>query len=236
MLKIPKPSKRKINYQLRLFSRKVGIKRPEEFKIKISNTEKGRKQSPEWIQNRIKARTLNNKWHPSKEALIHMSECQIGKKHSEESKLKRSISEKGINNPFYGKHHTEETKLKISKSKKGQKLSLEARLKISFIHKGEKHHSWRGGTSNEKYPFEFNKILKEEIRKRDEYQCQLCFIPQNGHKLDVHHIDYNKYNLNKNNLISLCRSCHLKTNQKREYYAEYFKLLINPKEYENASI
>ena len=28
-------------------------------------------------------------------------------------------------------------------------------------------------------------------------------------KLHVHHIDFNKENLDENNLVSLCRSCHI---------------------------
>lgn len=79
------------------------------------------------------------------------------------------------------------------------------------------------------YPIEFNNILKESIRERDEHICQICGKSQleNGKKLDVHHIDYDKYNLNPENLISLCMSCHMKTNPKknRETYIEFFSIL-----------
>jgi group I intron endonuclease len=44
----------------------------------------------------------------------------------------------GENNPFYGKKHTEETKLKISKSNKGRKLSDDAKKKISLKMTGRK--------------------------------------------------------------------------------------------------
>ena len=37
------------------------------------------------------------------------------------------------------------------------------------------------------------------------------------------HIDYNKLNCNPNNLISLCRKCHMKTNSNRDYWINYFK-------------
>jgi hypothetical protein len=36
------------------------------------------------------------------------------------------------------------------------------------------------------------------------------------------HIDYNKKNCNPNNLISLCNSCHSKTNFDRKYWINYF--------------
>ena len=43
--------------------------------------------------------------------------------------------------------------------------------------------------------------------------------------MSIHHIDYNKLNNDEDNLISLCRKCHLKTNKKinRNYYYKYFK-------------
>lgn len=43
----------------------------------------------------------------------------------------------------------------------------------------------------------------------------------------VHHIDYNKLNCNPNNLITLCKSCHMKTNFNREYWLDYFNLNQN---------
>lgn len=79
------------------------------------------------------------------------------------------------------------------------------------------------------YPNKFNKILKESIRIRDNHVCQICgkSTKKNGRKMDVHHIDYIKANLNPDNLISLCRNCHCSTTSKknRAIYIEYFKIL-----------
>lgn len=57
------------------------------------------------------------------------------------------------------------------------------------------------------YPPEFSVEFKQYIRKRDGY---LCSNPECGKKLrlDVHHIDYNRFNTVNNNCISLCRDCH----------------------------
>ena len=95
-------------------------------------------------------------------------------------------------------------------------------------HSGENNHFWQGGKSFEIYPQEWNNKLKESIRKRDNYECQVCNLPQNllDRKLHIHHIDYNKENCNKNNLISLCNSCHMKTNLNRDKWTEFFKLKI----------
>jgi len=89
---------------------------------------------------------------------------------------------------------------------------------------GENHPNWQGGIGKLPYPYEFNKKLKELIRERDNYTCQICDIKEKVfyRKLDVHHIDYDKDNLDPRNLISLCQNCHSRTNFKREYWQKYF--------------
>lgn len=94
----------------------------------------------------------------------------------------------------------------------------------------ENHPNWRGGISNLPYSFDFNEELKELIRKRDNYQCQICGKKQidldSFHKkLSVHHVDYNKVNQNPDNLITLCSTCHMRTNFNREYWMNYFNQL-----------
>ncbi len=67
------------------------------------------------------------------------------------------------------------------------------------------------------YDHRFTYELKEKIRKRDNYTCQLCGIHEGKtpRNLDVHHIDYDKTNCLPINLLSLCYSCHPKTNYNR---------------------
>ena len=86
---------------------------------------------------------------------------------------------------------------------------------------GELACNWQGGKSFEPYPSEFNETLKQKIRKRDNYTCQICGVLQTDciRKLSTHHIDYNKENCNESNLISLCRKCHMETNSDREYWS-----------------
>jgi hypothetical protein len=96
---------------------------------------------------------------------------------------------------------------------------------------GENNGNWNGGSSFEPYGREFNRRLKEQIRMRDNYRCQECFRHQDElytkkgkkYKLIVHHIDYDKKNNNPDNLISLCRSCHLQTNYERNDWTDYFQ-------------
>ena len=95
---------------------------------------------------------------------------------------------------------------------------------------GENHHMWSGGKSFEPYTSEFNSYMKNEIRKRDNNICQLCekLESKEETRLSIHHIDYDKKNCKDNNLISLCRSCHSKTNKNRNHWTEYFSgLMIN---------
>lgn len=89
----------------------------------------------------------------------------------------------------------------------------------------ENNPAWRGGISYKDYSFRFDNILRESIRKRDKYICQICGIHQDKlkRKLDVHHIDYNKENCKENNLISLCVHCHMKTNKNREEWKNFLE-------------
>jgi len=90
---------------------------------------------------------------------------------------------------------------------------------------GENHSQWRGGISFEPYPITFNNQLKDKIRVRDKFICQKCGVPELecDRRLATHHIDYNKKNCKESNLISLCNSCHTKTNTNRKYWTNYFK-------------
>ncbi len=98
------------------------------------------------------------------------------------------------------------------------KLRRERRWPIRV---GEKCNLWKGGISFETYSVDWTNDLKEIIRKRDNYICQLCGktqgeeIEKMGRKLSVHHIDYNKKNCNHDNLITLCDNCNLKINFRR---------------------
>ena len=89
-------------------------------------------------------------------------------------------------------------------------------------HLGENNPNWWGGFSL--YASDWSDDLRSAIRKRDNYTCQLCTLTQEeqGRTLDVHHIDYDKENCDPNNLISLCDSCHSKTNCNRDKWISFF--------------
>jgi 5-methylcytosine-specific restriction endonuclease McrA len=64
------------------------------------------------------------------------------------------------------------------------------------------------------------RIIRDEIRKRDNYRCQLCNIEEKecDKNLSVHHIDFNKHNNSDDNLITLCERCHNKHHGKKSRY------------------
>lgn len=121
---------------------------------------------------------------------------------------------------------------------KDKKLPKETRKKLSISHKGQKswnkgktttedlrilggknHYNWQGGIGNKPYPLEFDNKLKKQIKKRDNYTCQLCGTKE---RLAVHHIDYNKYNNNPENLLTLCIKCNAKVNYQRVFWTGFF--------------
>lgn len=94
---------------------------------------------------------------------------------------------------------------------------------------GDKHPNWRGGSSfypygSNPYPSMFNDSLKEKIRNRDNYECQICGVLEEEHIslygffLQIHHIDYIKANCIENNLITVCCQCHGRTNYNRDHW------------------
>ena len=210
-------TKRKIREASKGNTNRKGIKCSEEHKRKISEANRGN------IYNKGKKHSDITK--------KKMSEAREGMKLSDETKKKMSEAKKGKIGYWKDKKHphSEETKRKIGEAHKGKHLSEEHKRKISEAQKGEKCYSWKGGISFEIYPQGWDELLKDSIRQRDGYVCQICGIHQDEmdgifKKLDVHHIDYNKDNLNPDNLISLCKSCHAKTNHNREYWIEYFRI------------
>jgi group I intron endonuclease len=62
--------------------------------------------------------------------LPKIGELKVGV--SDETRLKMSISKQGNKNTFLGKTHTQEAKLKISLSQLGRKHTLEHRMKVSM--------------------------------------------------------------------------------------------------------
>jgi endogenous inhibitor of DNA gyrase (YacG/DUF329 family) len=210
----------------------------EETKKKISDANKGENNpnygkhpSEETRKKMSEAHKGENNYnygkHPSEETRKKMSDANKGKHcPSKETRKKLSDANKGENNPNYGKHLSEETRKKLSEALRGENnpnygkhLSEETKKKISEANKGKlagkNNPSYKGGISLKEFkdayglePVEW-KRLAQQIRKRDNFTCQLC-----GKKgaTDVHHIIPRRVKIDNSpgNLITLCRSCHRK--------------------------
>lgn len=92
---------------------------------------------------------------------------------------------------------------------------------------GEKSPNWKGGLSSQGYAGDWTQTLKRSIRERDNYVCQLCKKLQTDIAFHVHHINYDKKNCDPSNLITLCCSCHMKTNAHRDKWPQYLLSLLN---------
>lgn len=206
---------------------KKGQKHTEVTKRKMSLSHKGRGHTSESIA-KIKRTKKKNPYRHTTEARKKMSEGRKGIKLSEQHK--KSISES-----LKGKKWSEESLKKLRSSLKGKIKSEEHRKhiseanyrirdKISARMKGENHPNWQGGVSRQIYGEDWTITLRRSIRERDGYRCQVCGFAQGDRAFPVHHIDYNKKNCDPDNLITLCYSCHTKTNKNRVKWQEYFKV------------
>ena len=146
-----------------------------------------------------------------------------GRVFSEETRAKLSISKKGKRNPQFKKVRSEDYRKKLSLAGSCRRHSDETKNKISLSHKGEKNPSWYGGISKVSYGPGNDEDLKEFIRVRDNYACQECGVVwiKGENKFHPHHIDYDKNNHSLWNRITLCNSCHSKTNNNREYWEKH---------------
>ena len=150
------------------------------------------------------------------------------RKHYERWMKNNCIDRFDHSKPIWNKNLTKETDERVKKNSEATRLGvLNLWQDPEYIEKhiGKNHPAWIDG-STIIYPLEFNRVLRESIRERDDRICQLCgkIEENNGQKLAIHHIDYDKGNCNSDNLISLCVSCHTKTNFNREYWIEFFQL------------
>jgi len=152
-------------------------------------------------QNRHHSRkmSLNNPMQGKKHSLKvkeFIQRLNTGRKLSPEQLRKKIIAQTG-------KEHSIEWRLNISKAKIGK-----PNLKI----RGKNNVNWKGGISSEIKKRYMNcdwKLIRKEVLIRYNFQCQDC---GNKVRLDVHHII--PYRICKEhkieNLIPLCKSCHMK--------------------------
>ena len=75
---------------------------------------------------------------------------------------------------------------------RGTKRTDEVKRRMSETHRGERNANWKGGLKRQRYCFRFNDSLREDIREQYGRKCFLCGITENGKRLSVHHINFDK--------------------------------------------
>ncbi len=204
-----------------------------------------------YVDDRKTLRDISKIFNVSPSRILHVLDCNKIEKRSISEALKIRYKNKDIWNK--GKKCSKEQREKISEAHRGRYIgkswderygkdkSVLMRVKLSNSLKGkrnspstefkrlEKHPSWNGGSSFEPYDKNFNELFKKEIKNRDKYMCMLCETHKKDLKdpLSVHHVDYNKILSIKENCISLCTSCHQKTNFNRKHWTKFFQSLLS---------
>lgn len=108
---------------------------------------------------------------------------------------------------------------------KGKIFSVEYRKKIGesrVYPRGKDHPNWKGGETKKDYGGGFTKNIKQIVKERDNFTCQICHRKGETLRLDVHHVDYDKKNNIVQNLRTLCHRCHATTNFNRERWITFF--------------
>ena len=209
-------------------------------KMRISRVGKPGKKWTDETRAKMKGRKSWNKgtkglqscpqWKKDKQRLAWLGENNPAKRPEVRAKLSLKAFEQKGKGPEARKKQGETLK-ELYRSgqlihprigKKDGPRTEDYKRKMSEKFKGDKSYLWKGGKSFEPYTTDWTHTLKRSIRERDNYTCQVCKIEQGDEAFSVHHIDYDKKNCDPKNLVTLCRSCHSKTNQHREYWKEYF--------------
>ena len=173
------------------------------------------------VQNRITT-SVKRRWK-NKEFRSKMK-CIMNKTKNKISKSIKLLWETGD----YRKRVLE-TKIKNNSNEKNSiKMKENWKDPIYRIrHIGSRAANWRGGLSYEKYSPLFTNKLKDEIKKLDKYKCRNPQCNNVSKVLTIHHMDYNKRNNKKDNLITLCKSCNSRANGDRIYWYNFYFPLIN---------
>jgi len=209
---------------------------------------KGKKRPDTTLRNIIsnpmgspKAKRKSSETH-KKMYILKENHPRYGTHHSETSKIQISNSktefynsEKGItfskrfSEERKGIHYSPSSEIKTNEHlspstefQKGMTPWSKGKRGLMIGYKfpaGEKHPMWKNGISFEPYCPKFNNAFKEKIRDKFDRKCFLCGKPENGRRLSVHHVQYEKNcgcdDTLKCDYVPLCGSCHSRTNHNR---------------------
>ena len=92
---------------------------------------------------------------------------------------------------------------------------------------GSNNPNWKGGPTLDPYcEVWIDNEFKEMIKTRDDCRCMNPCCSDRGTALVVHHINYNKLDCDKKNLISLCNSCNSAANFNRNWHRAWYQAIM----------
>lgn len=202
-------------------------KRPD-VREKISAARKGHEVTPETREKIYKAATKQFS-DPEVRSQCSIRLKQYYKDHPDWNPMNSAEARKKIsdhmkqNNPVYMPGVLEkisETKKKWHKDHPG-------------YGNGSNNHNWKGGLSYYPYCPKFNEEFKNRVRAYFDYECVVCGKPEwenkNHYHHHVHHVDYNKdacCDGQPVQFVTLCHSCHMKTNGSRSRWEKMFLKIL----------
>lgn len=214
-----------------------------------------------YLDEKISSLKIAKKYNVQKITILRRLKDYNIKRRTTSEALTKNIC--GKNHPMWGKKHKQESKEMMKESRKkgieegrikiwcegltketDERLNFErpTKFKVGDVRiLGENNTNFNNWSSFEPYGKEFNKKLKTLVRKRDNQICMLCGIhrEQLNYAFSVHHINYDKQCNLLPNLISLCKKCHVITNNNRKYWINFFQVLLSDKynyKYKNQDI
>lgn len=233
--------------------KRVGYKHSIESRKKMSEASKGRHPTPETLQ---KLRDSHKDQRPTKETIEKQRSAKKGKTPKNLQMLhqlnkgrpKSEIAKKNMSTGQKKRYaHVikkvlliltpEERHLRLSRAHKDHpsKYWLNKRMREDMKTKmceAKIGGFWYGAVRYYDYPVyceRFDDSLRERTRAFRGYVCFECGTPQNGEKLHIHHVHYNKKMCcdgSPRDLVPLCHDCHNKTNYNREFWEIHFTEMI----------
>jgi len=208
-----------------------------------SKDKKSKKMKEHWSNPEFKQRRIENNPILQKDKKLteehrdKIGQGNKGKIHSEEqNKLMSIIKKEQSKKIFKLKRNKIALFLKENRNKHfcqcgcGQKIRIKKGqfyYGIPLYLAGHNNRLYEYNILNIEYDKNFNIKLRKFIKNRDFNICQTpgCMNTENLH---VHHVDYDKKNSKPENLITLCGSCHSKTNSKknRSYFTEFYTSIV----------
>ena len=202
--------------------KRLGHPVSQETREKIRQSLLGKALSPERVEE-LRSRTASEdtrkkmseiskkRWREHRDTMKNTWSLRGNSKHTEETKARMSATQKAIAN-------TPEARAAKSARMMGNVVSAETRKKIKATLKARFANidpstlpTWKGGVFTE-YPKAWREA-KAAIRHRDDNRCMMCGTKDFSRTIlrrpDCHHIDGIKENIRPDNLICLCRSCHI---------------------------